>query len=185
MNFKDLVVLEKEFFLKDSQDLAINILGKYLVRMSEDNILIAKIVETESYSQDDPASHSYKGKTKRCLPMFLEGGISYVYFIYGMYFCFNVVTNKEGIGSAVLIRAVEPINFISTSTNGPAKLCKSFNINKDDNQKCLITSDLRIMESMKDTKDFEIIKTRRIGIKKSIEQELRFYIKGNNYVSHN
>lgn len=183
MILSDLEVIQKTFFINHANCVAPLLLGKYLVKISDTQTIIGKIVETEAYGQDDPASHSYKGITPRCAPMFKEGGISYVYFIYGMYYCFNVVTDNEGVGSAVLIRAVEPICGIERATNGPARLCKAYDIDKKDNEKSLLTSDIRIMESINKEEDFEIVATVRIGIKDAQDKPFRYYIKGNKYVS--
>jgi len=102
--------LDHAFFLRDSLTVARELLGKLIVRMSEGGPLVCRIVETEAYNEEDPASHSFRGRTSRNAPMFQPGGVAYVYFIYGMYNCFNVVTDREGYGSAVLVRAAEPIS---------------------------------------------------------------------------
>lgn len=90
-----MTVLKKSFYLKDTLDVARELLGCVLCRRINDEILRGVIVETEAYTQDDPACHAYKGITERSKVMFEDGGISYVYFIYGMHFCFNAVTEKK------------------------------------------------------------------------------------------
>ena len=161
-----------------------------LIHETLDGIISGKIVEVEAYLFNDPASHSYKGKTKRNKAMFEEGGIAYVYKIYGVHHCFNVVTNKKGIGEAVLIRALEPLEGIelmkinrkkdSDLCNGPAKLVEALGIKKEQEKKDLISSELRIEE-------FEIPKNivakERIGISKGKSLKLRFYINKNKYIS--
>jgi DNA-3-methyladenine glycosylase len=116
------------------------LLGCTLSRQTPEGTLSLKIVETEAYRQDDPASHSFAGLTNRTAPMFEEGGYIYVYFTYGMHYCVNIVVGKKGIGEAVLIRAGEPlegveimkkhrgINNIYQLTNGPAKLTQALGI---------------------------------------------------------
>src|SRR5258706_407592 len=107
MNLKK---LPRSFYLCPTLTVATELLGKYLVRKLRTDTLVGKIVEVEAYlGEKDPASHAYRGKTKRNEVMFRKGGHLYVYFTYGMHFCANIVTEDEGIGHAVLIRAVEPI----------------------------------------------------------------------------
>jgi DNA-3-methyladenine glycosylase len=138
--------LDKNFYRQDAVSLAKDLLGKLLVREYNGIRMVAKIVETEAYMGPiDKASHAYNNrKTSRTVTMFKDGGYSYVYFIYGMYNCLNVVCSDEGTPEAVLIRAVEPLEGIEHMkehrtikskrvediTNGPGKLCKAMNIDR-------------------------------------------------------
>ncbi len=116
--------LAPAFFDRDSPDVAPDMLNKLLVVGNA----VGRIVEVEAYTQDDPASHSYRGRTKRNEVMFGPPGHLYVYFVYGMHHCANVVTGHPGDGQAVLIRAVTCDGVDPKSTNGPAKLCRHFGI---------------------------------------------------------
>lgn len=176
-----MTVLKKSFYLKDTLDVARELLGCVLCRRINDEILRGVIVETEAYTQDDPACHAYKGITERSKVMFEDGGISYVYFIYGMHFCFNAVTEKKNHGCAVLIRALEPLDK-SLKTNGPSRLCKAFSITKDLNGVNITTnkSDIWIEKGFKPD---NITSAKRIGIKEGADYMRRFYIEGNKWVS--
>ena len=143
------------------------------------------IVETEAYRQDEPSCHAYNGVTKRSSTLFKRAGTLYVYFTYGMHYCANVVTEKEGIGSAVLIRALEPLfcNDIRICA-GPAKLCKALGISTDLNETdCCSSNSLVWFEKYKKLSDCDIEQTVRIGIKKAQELPWRFYISSNPCVS--
>jgi len=192
----DYIKLNKSFYLSDTVTVAKELLGKYIFKKSVIGYLAAKIVETEAYLGDeDPACHAFRKITKRNEPMFEEGGISYVYFIYGNYYCFNVVTESQGIGSAVLIRGVEPISGINSMkrnrgmiqkdtdlTNGPSKFCLAFNIDKLDNKEDLTEDKIFISKSKK--KESVIINVaKRIGIKEGTELPYRFFLKDNLYVT--
>ncbi len=154
--------LTRDFYAKDARVLAKELLGKVLVREIDGITLRGKIVETEAYiGAIDKASHAYGGRrTKRTEPLYGKPGIAYVYFIYGKYFCFNIICKKEGEAEGVLIRAIEPLenmNFISklrfnkefqelnnyqrkNLTSGPSKLCMAFSINKYNNWEDLCES---------------------------------------------
>jgi DNA-3-methyladenine glycosylase len=178
-----------------------SLLGKIFVRVLNSRFLAGKIVEVEAYDgKNDEASHSFSGKTKRNEVMFGNAGYLYVYFTYGMHFCANVVTGKENFGAAVLIRAIEPIegvsflaqNRLSKSAlkeikiknlcNGPAKICQAFNLKREQNGTDLTGNDIYILDAP-EIHPGNIISTRRIGIKKSIDLPWRYYIKDNQFVS--
>ncbi len=188
--------LGKAFYINDTLTVSKLLLGKFLVRKYKDSYLCGKIVETEAYLGDtDPACHAYGRVTPRNAIMFKEGGIAYVYFIYGNYFCFNVVTEKEGIGAAVLIRALEPVAGLDTMkllrgrikrehdiTNGPAKLCLALGIDGNCNGADLQSKDLFISEDAAKG-NFTVAVSRRIGIEKGSHFPYRFFIKDNPFVT--
>lgn len=176
-------ILPREFYNRDTIDVAKELLGCKLCRRIDGKILSGIIVETEAYTQDDPACHAYKGKTPRALTLFKQPGIAYVYFIYGMYHCFNVITEPEEIAGAVLIRALEPVQNIS-NTNGPGKLCRELVITRELNEIDLTSSKSEIwIEKSLDVRLNNIHTTTRIGIKKSKDYPWRFYLKDNNFIS--
>lgn len=202
------MILEKDFFKQGALDLAKDLLGKILVRECDWRILKGKIVETEAYiGEIDKASHAYNGRrTERTEPLFREGGIAYVYFIYGKYFCFNVISGIENKGEGVLIRAIEPLNEFDylaekrfnqnydeltkakekALTNGPSKLCLAYSIDKSDNYKKLYEKGNLYIEDNYEDNLFEIVESKRIGIdyaEEAIDFLWRFYIKDNKYVS--
>ncbi len=156
-------------------------------------ILTARIIETESYHQDDPASHTFSGPSARNIAMFGPAGHAYIYFTYGMHWCFNVTAASEGSGAGILIRAAEPLdgidhmrqnrhlNDVSQLTNGPAKLAQALSIDKTLYGHDLQKPPLQIFEPIK--RDFEIVKTTRIGISKAVDKIARFYIQDNPFVS--
>lgn len=193
--------LSKDFYNRKVNSVAKALLGKIFVRKDHSLLLSGKIVEVEAYDwQHDEASHSFNGKTKRNEIMFGEAGHLYVYFTYGMHFCANVVTGKVCFGSAVLLRALEPIDGINSMAlnrfgkesidkkelinlcNGPAKICQAFGINRSCNGINLQTDEIFIVDSP-EIEHSEIISATRIGIKKSIDLPWRYYIKDNPFVS--
>jgi DNA-3-methyladenine glycosylase len=178
--------LPRSFYERDTITVAKELLGKYLVHRDGNQDRIGKIVEVEAYlGSHDLASHSSKGLTKRTQVMFGPAGFAYVYLIYGMYYCTNVVTESEGVGSAVLLRALEPIQNIEGRTQGPGLLSKAMRIDKTLNQHDLISETLYIAER-DNQPNFTIIEKARIGVhyaKDWADQLLRFYIKGNPFIS--
>lgn len=178
--------LKREFYDRDTITVAKDLLGKYLVHKVNGIERIGKIVEVEAYlGPHDLAAHSARGLTPRTKVMFGPPGHSYVYLIYGIYHCFNVVTEKDGHASAVLLRALEPIKNITDRTQGPGLLCIAMNIDKRLHGHDLESDDFFIVEP--DEKErITIVKRPRIGVdyaKHWARRLLRFYIKGNCYVS--
>ena len=187
---------EKSFYLQDPVTVAKQLLGKNICRQTDKGLMIGKIVETEAYlSENNPACHAYTRRTPRNSNMFEEGGRSYVYIIYGYYFCFNVVTGLKDKGEAVLIRAVEPLDGIDIMseyrtvekikdlTNGPSKLCIAMNINKSQNGLDLINGNELFITDNEITLEKDIVTTTRIGLTQGTDLPLRYYIRCNKYVS--
>lgn len=174
---------DRKFYEQNTVQLAKELLGYKLCRKIGDEIFSGIIVETEAYTQDDPACHAYRGKTPRAATLFKKPGIAYVYLIYGMYHCFNIITEPEETAGAVLIRAIDPIPPLK-NTNGPGKLCRELAITKDFNEADLTStdSDLWIEQGIK-IPSCKIITTTRIGIKVACDYRWRFYIKDNIFVS--
>lgn len=178
--------LPRSFYERDTVIVAKELLNKYLIHNDGNKERIGKIVEVEAYlGQQDLASHSSKGITKRTEVMYGPAGYAYVYLIYGMYYCTNVVTESEGIGSAVLIRALEPVKNMNARTQGPGLLSKAMQIDKNLNQHDL-TSDNFYIAQIENQPEFTIIEKPRIGVhyaKDWAEKLLRFYIEGNPFIS--
>lgn len=182
-----------DFLSQSSVVVAPLLLGCILEREIDGKIVRVKIVETEAYDQSDAASHSFNGRTPRTDVMFGPAGHLYVYFTYGMHYCCNVVTGPEGMGSAVLIRAVEPIEGEEVMrelrdqsgvnlSNGPAKLCQALAIDKRYNGHDLTKAPL-ILRLQRALDPALITQTTRIGISKDKDRPWRFYITDNPYVS--
>lgn len=193
--------LPYKFYQQELNVLAVSLLGKIFVRVLNSKVLAGKIVEVEAYGGlQDEASHAFTGQTERNKVMFGEAGNLYVYFTYGMHFCANVVCGTSGVGMAILIRAVEPIEGIELMwnnrfgnihnddsklknlTNGPAKFCQSFGINRSHNGYSLLGDEFFVCHAPA-VKDSQIIISKRIGIRKSIDLQWRYYIKDNPFVS--
>lgn len=178
--------LPRSFYDRDTILVAKELLGKYLVHVTNGVKRIGRIVEVEAYlGPHDLAAHSAKGLTKRTQVMFGPPGHAYVYLIYGMYYCVNAVTEKEGHASAVLLRALEPIKNIEEKTRGPGLLCKAMHITKHLHGHDLTSDDFYIAAAA-ETKPFSIVKRPRVGVayaKHWAKRHLRFYIKDNPFVS--
>jgi DNA-3-methyladenine glycosylase len=178
-----MTILSRDFYNRNTLDVAKELLGCRLSRKINDDIYSGIIVETEAYTQNDPACHAFRGKTKRAITLFKKPGLSYVYLIYGMYYCVNVVTEPEDTAGAVLIRALEPLNGLK-NTNGPGKLCRELQITKELNEIDLTVSGSGMWIDKGTKIDVEnIISTSRIGIKQAVDYPWRFYIKNNPFVS--
>lgn len=213
-----------DFMEGTADDVARGLLGCYLVRDLPVSILegssespadassgnnaapaiqrvVVRIVETEAYDQDDPASHAYHGKSERNKALFGPSGHLYVYFTYGMHYCANIVCNEDGYGAGALIRAVEPVDVISkeilearrnltgaspkkalNALNGPAKLCKALDIDKRLYSHDLRTPPLQLVSGQL-RKGEKVAATERIGISKATERLRRFVIVDNPYLS--
>ncbi len=178
-----MAIITQDFYNRNTIETAKNLLGCKLCRQTKNGVLSGIIVEVEAYTQEDPACHAFKGKTPRATTLFKQPGIAYVYFIYGMYHCMNVVTEEYDKAGAVLIRALEPIP-PAENTNGPGKLCKALNITKEQNEVDITNqnSGLWIEEGIIIHKK-QIVATTRIGIKLAADYPWRFYIKDNQFVS--
>jgi DNA-3-methyladenine glycosylase len=197
------------FYSRDPREVSRGLLGKILVRRENRKLLTGRIVEVEAYlGADDPAAHSASGRTARNFVLFGPPGLSYVYFIYGNHYCFNVSCLPDGEAGGVLFRALEPISGIDQMaaardislpenhdhshairdlrklTSGPGRLAEAFGITRErDNEKNLTSakSDLFIMDDGFRPRRIEV--TPRIGITKAAEHPLRYIIAGNEFVS--
>jgi DNA-3-methyladenine glycosylase len=194
------MILSQTFYEQDTITVAKKLLGCYLVHLGGEETMLGRIVETEAYLVHDPAAHSFVGKTKRNSVLFGPVGHAYVYFIYGMHYCFNVVTGQEGAGEAVLIRALEPLRGIAVMQqrrrtekltllcNGPARLAEALAITLAFNGSSLVDGPLQMWsaDSLAPSpiiRNVDIVQTTRIGIAKARELPLRFYLKGNRWIS--
>ncbi len=187
--------LASDFFDHSTVQVAQNLLGTFLIHDSPQGKTMGRIVETEAYLSDDAACHASRGETKRNKVMFGPSGHAYIYFIYGMYYCLNVVTASKGVGEAVLIRALEPVEGIELMKkrrpkvsslhqlcNGPAKLVLAMGIPSVLNGISFSKGPLNILPGEKLLKN-QIITTTRIGISQAAHLPLRFYIKDNFFIS--
>lgn len=178
--------LSRSFYDRDTLLVAKELLGKHLVHVSGGVEHVGRIVEVEAYlGPHDLAAHSSKGLTGRTRIMFGPPGHAYVYFIYGMYYCMNVVTEREGHASAVLLRAIEPVKNIEGRTQGPGLLCRAMGIDKHLNGHDLLSDEFYIATPL-NSDSFITVKRPRVGVgyaKHWAKRHLRFYIKGNPFVS--
>jgi DNA-3-methyladenine glycosylase len=187
--------MPRRFYVRPTMTVARDLLGLFLVRRVGRRLLVGRIVEVEGYlGRKDPASHTYRGRTQRNDVMFWEGGHLYVYFTYGMHFCCNVVTEAEGTGHAVLIRAVEPIAGIDVMIrnrararsftpidlrklcSGPARLCQAFAIARNENGTDLCGEEIWIAADPGAPK-VRIGRSGRIGIRHGKKHLWRLFIK--------
>ena len=189
-------ILPRDFYARDTEIVAREMLGTILECRTKSGAASGIIVETEAYvGEHDPACHAAAGLTRRTAPLYARPGIAYVYFIYGVHWCFNAVTRDEGLPSAVLVRAVEPLTGLAVMqsrrgekvrghnlTNGPGKLCAALGIDGSLNGVSLQRGSLLIREGSR-VRDDDVVVGPRIGITKAADWPLRYYLKGNPWVS--
>ena len=193
--------LPRRFYDRDPRRVSRELLGKLLLRRNGQALLAGRIVEVEAYLHGDPAAHSFIGRTKRNAVLWGPAGLSYVYFIYGNHYCFNVSCLPDGKAGGVLFRAVEPLTGIQEMargrglkiadasdlrrlTSGPGRLAEAFGITRErDNGKDLTSpeSDLWIADDGASPPRVKV--TPRIGITKAAERPLRYIVDGNRFVS--
>lgn len=188
--------LPESFYLGDTVSVAKRLLGKELVRRIDGHLLRGRIVEVEAYRQfNDPAAHSFNGQTDRNAVMFGPAGMVYVYLSYGIHFCMNVVTEDPGLGCAVLIRAVEPLEGLAYMAqarpkarkpvdyaNGPGKLCQAFGVNLNHNGISLQNETFFLAEPRMPVVG-TVVAGPRVGITKAVDLPWRFYFAQNAFVS--
>jgi len=189
------MILSQKFYSRPTVQVAKDLIGQILVHDSPQGIAAGRIVEVEAYlPKDDPGCHASRGKTPRNEVMFGPAGHAYVYFCYGNHFLFNVVTEKEGRPGAVLLRALEPVKGMDlmanrrgnfqvndlSLTNGPGKLVQAIGIDRSHN-KIPVWKKPLFIQAVK--RDQGIGVTTRIGITEGSELPLRFFLKGNPYLS--
>jgi DNA-3-methyladenine glycosylase len=184
--------LTRSFFARPATAVAPELLGMVLVRTFPRGLRVAaKIVETEAYDQDDPASHSFRGQTPRNSAMFGPPGHLYVYFTYGMHHCMNVVTRPLGVGSAVLLRAGEPLDGIQEMIrrrgradplcSGPARWCQAFGIDRSFDGMDLLQEGPVSLEVGHDPGPIQV--TTRVGVSQGDDLRRRFFVAANPWVS--
>lgn len=178
--------LPRRFYDRDTIAVAHALLGKCLVHVVDGVQRIGRIVEVEAYlGPHDLAAHSARGRTARTEVMFGPPGHAYVYLIYGMHHCMNIVTQAEGLASAVLLRALEPVRNLDGRTQGPGLLCKAMGIDRRLNGHDLLSDDFFVADDGAPPA-VRIVKRPRIGVEYAgqwARRLLRFYIRGNAYVS--
>lgn len=178
--------LPPAFFDRDTTQVARELLGIWVVRHIDGDCRVGRIVETEAYlGPHDRASHSSKGCTPRNRSMFGPPGRAYVYRIYGIHDCLNVVTEPDGHGAAVLVRALEPVHGIATNTRGPGLLCRALSIDRSLDGADLRGDSLFLAEPDEST-PFTIVRRPRIGVDYAgawARRLLRFLIRNNAWVS--
>lgn len=190
-------ILPRAFYDRDTELVARDLLGAIIECDSPDGVVAGRIVETEAYPGDhDPACHAVFGRTSRTWHLFGPPGTAYVYFIYGVHWCFNAVTREEGYGSAVLVRAIEPTVGLELMrrrrpaaardrdlTNGPGKLCQALGIGGSHDGLSLVgRSPLRIRRG-RPVPDDAVLVSPRIGITRAAAAPLRWFVRDSEHVS--
>ena len=178
--------LPRTFYDRDQVVVAQELLGKLLVHEVDGMERVGRIVEVEAYlGPHDLAAHSARGLTPRTRVMFGPPGHAYVYLIYGMYHCMNVVTQAEGIASAVLLRALEPMRNVAGRTQGPGLLCRALSIDRRHNGQDLLSDTLYIVPEQQPSR-ISIVRRPRVGVDYAgiwARRLLRFYVRSNPFVS--
>lgn len=184
------------FYARPTSQVARRLLGQVLVSTVGGSRTAGRIVETEAYvGPDDPACHGYGARrTRRNAVLFARPGTAYVYFTYGMHWCLNAVTEREGFPAAVLIRALEPLTGLPTMRrrrrgvpdpelcSGPAKLCQALGVSGRENGLSLMRGRLRIVRA-RSRQHLAIVVTPRVGITRAVDWPLRFVIEGSPWAS--
>jgi DNA-3-methyladenine glycosylase len=188
--------LPRSFLARPSATVAPELLGTVLVRVLPDGTrLAARLVEVEAYGPDDPASHAFRGPTARNAVMFGPPGRLYVYFTYGMHYCANLVTGREGEGSAVLLRAAEPLEGLDAMAahrgvdaprllcSGPARLAQAFGIARAENGVDLVRDPTLLLRAGERVPNARVERTTRVGVRVGVEPAWRFLERGSPFVS--
>lgn len=200
-NTENFTILSRKFYSRPVLKVARDLLGKIIVKVESNKLLSGRIVEVEAYDgRIDQAAHSFNGMTERNEVMFREGGYFYVYFTYGVHHCCNVVTGKKNSGTAVLIRAIQPIDGIEIMakrrfgkkklnekemfnlTSGPGKICQAFGFTREHSGTDLTGNKIFLIDQKKISSSKTGI-SERIGITRSKELMWRFFEIGNPYLS--
>lgn len=183
---RGLTPLPRAFYNRDARTVAQALLGKLLIHRVDGVLRAGRIVEVEAYlGPGDMAAHTARGPTPRTRAMFGPPGHVYVYLVYGMHHCMNVVTEPEGVGTAVLLRALEPVANLACAANGPGRLCKAMDIDLDDYGHDLLSDSLYIAAPPV-VEPFSIVTRARVGVGYAGEwaaKPLRFYVEGSRCVS--
>jgi len=194
LNYRKKDILPGSFYSRETAVVARELLGKVLVHKSGEGLTSGIIVETEAYIQGDPSCHAYRGMTPRNRAMFGPPGRVYIYFTYGMHHCFNVVTANPGVGEAVLVRALEPLEGIDIMRkrrgrerlreicSGPARLVQAMGLGPTMYGHDLTAEPLVIIKGTAISEE-EVAVTTRVGISTGKDLPLRFYLKENVYIS--
>jgi DNA-3-methyladenine glycosylase len=187
--------LPRSFYARSSLEVARDLIGRLLVRPLAHDILVGRIVECEAYQEGDPASHSFRGRTERNEVMFGQPGHLYVYFTYGMHFCMNVVTGRHGEGSAVLLRAAEPVEGLEWMRNrrgredarllcaGPGRLTQAFGIDRAHNGIDLVGGDVMFIARGTPVSDERLGESARVGVTVGMDRPWRYFEAGSPFVS--
>jgi DNA-3-methyladenine glycosylase len=185
--------LPREFYARRTSEVARGLLGRVLARHTDEGMVAGVVVEAEAYGPDDAANHAHRGQSPRNAVMFGEPGHAYVYLSYGVHWMINAVTVAEGVGEAVLIRALEPVAGIELMKKrrgiedirrlcaGPGSLCRALGITIEQNGADLLGPNLYFAGDPPVRS--EVVVTKRIGITKSADLPWRFYLAGSPFVS--